>query len=127
MKAYQEAYLKNLLQVVALTDLSAGVPEDIRLFIEERRSRKEKIRALVEENTVLLRENLFPELDDIATADEASVATLEAFAERLHSGAEQLDVVLGYMIHNALLSYARRWKKRDMLIRELYQTGPSVR
>ncbi len=126
MKAYQEAYLKNLLQVVALTDLSAGVPEDIRLFIEERGSRKEKIRALVEENTVLLRENLFPELDDIATADEASVAMLGEFAERLHSGAEQLDVVLGYMIHNALLSYARRWKKRDMLIRELYQMGLSL-
>ena len=71
MKAYQEAYLKNLQQALDLTDLSAGVPEDIRLFIEERRSRTEMVRALVAENTALLRENLFPELDDIATADEA--------------------------------------------------------
>lgn len=126
MKAYQEAYLKNLQQALDLTDLSAGVPEDIRLFIEERRSRTEMVRALVAENTALLRENLFPELDDIATAGEADVAMLAEFAARLHPGEKQLDVVLAYMIHNALLAYARRWNKRDMLIRELYQTGLSL-
>lgn len=123
MKAYQETYLNNLQRIMALTDMSGGVPDDIRLFVGEQGRRAEQVRALAGENTALLREHLFPELDDIVTATPEDVAMLEEFAFRLHQGAEQLDMVLSYTIHNALLTYARRWEKRDMIIRELYQTG----
>ncbi len=126
MREYQEKYIENLLQVMALSDFSSGIPEDIPQFIEERRQNNIRIRGIIRENTELLRTNLMPVLDDIASASDEEIAELEDFASHLLRGARQLDLVLNYTVRNALVAFARRHGRRDMLIRQLYHTGMAL-
>lgn len=127
MRAYQKAYVENLKELANLYSFSGKIPADISLFLEKHRQIVSRVRELVQENTAMLRQNLFPVLDDIVSAEAEEVADLEEFAAELgQGGANQLDLVLNYSIHNALITYARKWKKRDMLIRELYQTGMAL-
>ncbi|MCI8442420.1 MAG: HD domain-containing protein [Provencibacterium sp.] len=124
MREYQQAYVENLERIVALSDLSGETLEDGAAFLAGRREKNARVQEIVEENTVMLRQKLFPVLDDIASADEEEIRHLEDFARHLGgTGANQLDPVLHYSIHCALITYARKWEKRDMLIRELYQAG----
>ncbi len=120
MKEYQERYIANLKEIFLLTAPPQEIPQDVPAFAKERRRCWEQARVLAVENTVLLREELFPVLDNIVSASEEDVENLEEFAGQLLSGATQLDVVLNYYLHNALIVYARRWNKRDMLIKALY-------
>lgn len=123
MKPYQERYIENINRVMALSDSSGEIPDDVDVFMREQSAKASRIREIIGENTGLLRENLFPALDDIVSADGEEIEQLEDFAARLSGGAKHLDLYLHYMIHNALITYARHWEKRDMLIRELYQTA----
>ena len=124
MKDYQLSYIENLKQVVLLSDTVSDLGLDAEHFLSARQEKRGRIRVLVEENTVLLRKNLFPLLDDIITASAEDVAGLEEFANALMPGNQ--DVILAYAIHNSLIVYARHYKLRDMLIRELYNTGMTL-
>lgn len=124
MKEYQERYIENLLEILRLTQVPGELPDDVAAFLEEHRRAGVRVRELIRRNTALLRANLFPVLDDIVSAGEEEIACLDEFAARLSAGGvNQLDLLLTYNIHNALLTYARQWEKRDMLIRMLYLTG----
>lgn len=125
MRAYQEHYLA-LQQAVA----ERAVPQVEELgpeaFMEAVHTAAEETRAAVERGTRLLRENLFPVLDNILSASQEELACLSEFAGRLLSLRVQRDTGLPYRIHLALLGCARRRHDRDMLIRELYQLGMSL-
>lgn len=123
MRPYQEQYLKNVEKVMALSDTSGEIPEDVDIFMMIHDENAAAIREIIRENTELLRRELFPVLDNIASAREEEIGHLEDFAAHLATGDRSLDLYLHYKIHNALITYARHWKKRDMLIRELYQTA----
>ncbi len=126
MRAYQETYVENLKTIMKLSDLSGELPDSAEAFWSERDRKRGRIRELIREDTELLRQNLMPLLDDIVSAPEEEIRELTDFANHLMMGARQLDLVLNYTIRNALVSYARKWGKRDMLIRELYQTGMAL-
>lgn len=126
MREYQEKYIRNLKEIFALNAAPEQIPQDVEAFARERRERRARARALAQENTELLRQELFPLLDDVVSASGEEIASLEDFAAHLVEGASQLDMVLSYYLHNALLVYARRWDRRDMLIRELYQTAMAL-
>lgn len=123
MRPYQEQYIDNVNKVMVLSDTSGEIPEDIDLFMEKHYENTLQIRQIIGENTELLRQNLFSVLDDIASADREEIEQLSDFAGHLAQGAQHLDLYLHYMIHNALITYARHWGKRDMLIKELYHTA----
>lgn len=126
MKEYQVTYIENLKEIARLADLSGETFEDVEQFLKERGRKQERIQGLIRENTELLRVNLMPVLDDIISAGEDEVETLAEFARCLAPGVKQLDLLLNYDIHNALIVYARKWKRRDMLIRELYLCGMAL-
>ncbi len=123
MRPYQEQYIDNVNKVMVLSDTSGEIPEDIDVFMEKHYENTIQIRRIIQENTELLRRNLFSVLDDIASADQEEIEQLSDFAANLAHGAQSLDLYLHYMIHNALITYARHWGKRDMLIKELYYTA----
>ena len=125
VRSYQEEYLDLLRSVTE----GAGprVDEmDQEEFVRAVREANRAADRAVERGTRLLREGLFPVLDDILDASDEEVASLEEFAGRLTSGLEQRDIGLNYRIHLALVSYARHKGLRDMLIRELYLMGMSL-
>lgn len=124
MKEYQRLYLENLKEIVTLNDPARHEADRSEDYLPLRRTRGERIRALIGENTAMLRRELFPVLDNIASASDEEIAHLSDFAAALGSGGmDQPDLILNYSIHNALVAHARKCGKRDMLIRELYQTG----
>ena len=123
MRPYQEQYIENAEKIMSLSDTSGEIPADVDVFIKIHDENAAAIRRIVRENTELLRQEFFPVLDNIVSADEETIRQLEGFAAHLASGNLSLDIFLHYKIHNALISYARHWKKRDMLIRELYHTA----
>ncbi len=124
MKDYQQTYIANLKQAISLSDTTPDLGLDAEHFLSIRDGKRRKISVLVEENTALLRKYLFPTLDDIITTSEQDIRQLLEFADALMAG--QLDVMLNYTIHNALIVYARHHNLRDMLIRELYNTGMAL-
>lgn len=126
MREYQEKYIENLKEIIELNRISSEVPADAAAFLEERRQKIVRIRKIIIENTAMLRQSLFPLLDDIVSANEEEIKNLEDFAASLVSGVSQLDLLLNYSIHNALVVYARKWGKRDLLIKELYHTGMAL-
>lgn len=123
MRPYQEQYIENTKKVMALSDFSGEWWQDVDAFLRGHGENTARIRRIIRENTELLRANLFVVLDDIVSAGEEEIEHLEDFASHLAEGARHLDLYLHYMIHNALITYARHWEKRDLLIRELYHTG----
>ncbi len=126
MKEYQKRYIDNIKQITALADIPGGVPSDAEPFLKERTAKRRQLAALVRENTELLRRELFPVLDDIISMPRDEIDELAEFAVSLTPGARQLDIFLNYTIHNALIVYARHWKLRDMLIRELYYAAMAL-
>ncbi len=120
MKAYQKQYIENLRRVFQLNAPPAEIPQDAAAYVEDRRARVAAIRDISQENTQLLRQELFPLLDNIVTAGEEDIRNLETFAQSLNDQGSYLDLVLCFSLHNALITYARHWGKRNMLIRELY-------
>ncbi len=125
MLPYQEEYLsllrsasKNtgpLAQGQSLNDFLSAASEANRISCEA-----------IERGTGLLRDNLFPLLDNILSASDEDIDALYEFAGSLMNGVSQTDVGLSYRIHLSLLSYARHKGLRDMLIRELYFTAMAL-
>ena len=125
MRPYQEEYLTLLAGMARQGDLTVG-EEGPEVFMETVRRSSRAARQAVERGTQLLRENLFPMLDDILSASQQELDDLQEFAGKLMEGTAQRDVGLHYRIHQALTDYARHGKHRDMLIRELYLVGMSL-
>ncbi len=126
MKDYQIRYIENLNRILELADVSRESLSDTEAFFSSRYEKRRTISSLITENTALLRQELFPALDDVITLPPEEILSLREFASALRSGGRELDIVLTYTIHNALLVYARHQKKRDLLIEELYWTGMSL-
>ena len=122
MRPYQERYLALLGTMRQEADLSVE-RVGAEAFVDVVRQASEETRQLVEEGTQLLREELFPLLDDILSASPEELQDLVDFADKLMGGVAQKDSCLSYRIHLALMTYARHKGDRDLLIRELYWTG----
>ena len=71
----------------------------------------------------LLRENLFPVLDNLPEAGPQETEDLRQFAAALIQGRIELDAILYCQIHQSLLGLARHRRDRDGIIRELYSLG----
>ena len=125
MEPYQEEYLALLRSVNSGGGLSVDQMEP-EAYVEALRERNRKSRQMAERGTRLLREELFPVLDNILTAPPEEIASLQAFADALMAGSKQTDPALSYETHRALMNYARRKGDRDMLIRELYSLGMAL-
>jgi len=123
MREYQEKYIENLKRVYELSAVPAELP-DPREYAAQRVKKTRERQAISQENTAMLRHELFPLLDDIISASEEDIENLEEFAESLTGrNYAYLDLVLCYYLHNAIITYARQWGKRDLLIRNLYLAG----
>lgn len=125
MESYQQAYLELLHSAAQNTAPAVGEIEP-SAFVEASLAANRASRRAVAEGTRLLRESLFPVLDNILTATQEEAASLEAFAEKLTGSVGQPDFGLCYRIRLALVSRARHYKDRDSLIRELYQEGMAL-
>lgn len=122
MREYQKAYLQLLSRTggdTAPADMPTGCAGS---FLKTDSS----FAAAVEHGTALLRDNLFPVLDNILSADEQELEDLFDFAQALMAGGVRQDIWLHYRIHLALMDYARHQGRRDMLLRELYLVGMSL-
>lgn len=125
MREYQEKYLRNLQRVFELNSLPGELPSPEE-YLARRAQRAKELKVLSEENTALLRRELFPLLDDIITATEDDISNLEEFAAAMNSRGAYLDLVLCYYLHNAIITYARHWHKRNLLIRHLYHCAMTL-
>ena len=125
MRPYQEEYLKLLKSVSESAGPDAG-SMDPEKFIAAARDTVAENRRAVERGTRLLREELFPLLDDILSATDEELSDLMEFSGKLMNIRAQSDVWLHYRINLALMDYARHKNDRDMLIRELYLVAMSL-
>lgn len=125
MREYQEKYLQNLRRVFELNSMPAKLPTP-QEYLARLPERTRELKELSAENTSMLRRELFPLLDDIITATEEDIANLERFAAAMNQGGAYLDLVLCYYLHNAIITYARHWGRRDLLIRHLYHGAMSL-
>ena len=125
MRPYQERYLALLSELRRASDLPCEQTDSDR-FRQSVRQLCQQTRQRLAEGTALLREELFPLLDNILSASREELEDLMGFADKLMSVNAQKDTALCYRIHLALMGYARHKKDRDLLIRELYWTGMSL-
>ena len=123
MKPYQKEYLDNLRQFAVLSqrERPGGLTfEEYAAQMEENRA---QIIRLGRRNMELLREDLFPMLDDLYGAGREEVAELEEFSAQLFDGRRELDVGLFCQIQQALLTLARQKQNLAGAIRALYWLG----
>ena len=125
MRAYQERYLTLLGELRRASDLPCE-QMDTEAFRRSVRQLCDQSRQRLTEGTVLLREHLFPVLDDILSASREELESLIEFADKLMTVDAQKDTALSFRIHQALMDCARHKKDRDLLIRDLYWTGMSL-
>lgn len=123
MQDYQEEYLANLRQFAGLSQRQEPEGLDCGAYTAELLENREEILRLSRRNMALLRQGLFPLLDDLFRAEEERVKELEEFSFQLFDGRVELDVGLFCQIHQALLTLARHNGDRDAEIRELYWLG----
>lgn len=123
MQPYQEEYIANLKENAAHKTWKRKGQQTFEEWLKQEHQEKKLTEEKAKRNMELLRKGLFPVLDHIFEADGETLAQLEEFAGQLLGGGEELDVGLYCQIHNALLSAARRTKKREDIIRELYLLG----
>ncbi len=122
MQSYQEEYIANINDVIALSarkkpdGLTFEAYED--QLLQARRSIEHKIKR----NMKLLRENLFPKLDHLLEATPEDIQELQEFAGKLLNS-HTADAGLFCQIHQALLNRTRLTKDRYGIIRELYWLG----
>lgn len=123
MEPYQKEYLDHLAQIAALTAWKK--PEG--LPFEEYAAQLRRNETLREEaakrNMELLRQHLFPVLDNLFQCGEETVAGLEEFSTHLYNGQKEVDVGLFCQIRQALLTLARQKRDRNAVIRGLYWLG----
>lgn len=123
MQPYQEEYIANIKEALLLFRRRNMQGKTFDEFYNGMLLEKHRLEQLTERNMLLLRESLFPVLDNIFEADENELKELRNFAAQLLAGRGELDAGLACQIHKALLSFARHNKDRSAMIRELYWLG----
>ncbi|MCL2547729.1 MAG: hypothetical protein FWE76_01025 [Symbiobacteriaceae bacterium] len=79
-----------------------------------------KCRRLMEANTRLLRERLYPMLEDAENLSDSEADDLSELAQRLYTLINTLDMGLAMVIHTALLRRAREKQDPDRIVRHIY-------
>ncbi len=125
MKPYQEEYLALLKSVEGFAGALAD-RTDTDSFIAAAREANLAAQRAVERGTQILREELFPVLDNILAAPLEEIRSLEEFAGKLMTGYSMQDPCLHYRVNLALLEWARHHGDRNMRIKELYLVGLSL-
>lgn len=123
MEPYQEEYLENLRQFAALSQRERPGELSREEYISRMEENHARILLLGKRNMELLREKLFPMLDDLFDAGREQLKDLEEFSFQLYNGQRELDVGLFCQIHQALLALARQKRDLNATIRELYWLG----
>lgn len=123
MEPYQEEYIANLREITALTPRRRRSEGTLADYTDRLRRDRARQRQLAARNMALLRENLFPMLDNLPQASPRETEDLRQFAAALIQGRMELDAILYCQIHQSLLGLARHRRDRDAVIRELYSLG----
>ncbi len=123
MQPYQEEYIANLNAIIELATQKKPKEQLFEEYYAVMLANQEKIGRRIQRNIALLRDHLFPMLDNLFEAKEEELCDLQEFAGKLLDGRNELDVGLFCQIHQALLSMVRSKKNRQAMIRELYWLG----
>ena len=123
MQPYQEQYVQNAREIAALCSFYSSASSGFEAWYEAQRQGQARIRALRADNLALLNGRLFPELDELHSAGEEAIASLEAFADQLMDWKANLDCGVYVIIHDALLRLYRVRRDRNRVIKELYKLG----
>lgn len=123
MQAYQTEYIANLRAIVALSVWKPEEGQNAADFAAQVQKKDGELHRLEKRNIELLRDNLFPALDNLFSASDERLQSLKEFAAQLLNSREELDDGLFCRIHEALLALARQKKDRAGVIRELYWLG----
>lgn len=123
MEPYQEEYIANLREIAALPPRRQPSEETLADYTDRLRRDRARQKQLAARNMALLRENLFPVLDNLPQAGPQETEDLRQFAAALIQGRIELDAILYCQIHQSLLGLARHRRDRDGIIRELYSLG----
>lgn len=123
MRPYQEEYIENIREIAALTAREKPGELTFEAYEERLRRRERQAAEKVKRNMELLRQDLFPALDNLFEAGEEELKELEGFAEALWNGGKVADEGLFRMVRQALLSLARQKGDRRDMIRQLYWLG----
>lgn len=123
MRPYQEEYIANIKEIIALTEWKRPEGESFEEYAAGLRRSEELAREKARRNMELLRENLVPALDRLFEAEQAELDELTDFASCLMGGKETQDEGVFRLIHQSLLSLARQKEDRSGTIRELYWLG----
>lgn len=127
MQPYQEEYIANIKEAVTLSQRGDPRGKTFEEYYAEQLRAKQQLEEIAQHNMQLLRECLFPVLDNLFEANEEELRDLREFASVLLQGRDELDEGLACQIYKALLSYARLKRDRSAMIRELYWLGMCYR
>lgn len=123
MQQYQEEYIENLKNIRSLTLRKSAKGKSFEEYYSELLADRKLLERTAKRNIQLLRERLFPLLDNMFEASEEELRELNEFAAQLSGIDGELDTGLFCHIHYALLSYARLRKNRGAMIENLYWLG----
>ncbi len=123
MKDYQLRYIGNLKSILELKDVFRLPQNDFESWYQGCLAASKNISEIKKENDALLKEELFPMLDDIYNASEEELSDLEEFSNTLLDWRTNLDPGVYVIIHEALLRMYRVAKNPSRIIKELYLLG----
>jgi len=123
MQPYQQEYITNIEEIIALTARKRPGELSFEAYAAELQRNERLASEKAQRNMELLREGLFPALDRLFEADQTELDDIEEFASHLAGGKKTQDEGVFRLIHQALLSLARQKGDRCGTIRELYWLG----
>lgn len=123
MLPYQQEYIDNINKISELSQHKKTENITFDEYYSNIMENKKIEEQIVHRNMQILKENLFPLLDDMFKADKKEIDDVFEFADCLLNPSEELDTGLYLQIHHALLGYMRQIGDRNGMIRELYRMG----
>ncbi|MBQ1482958.1 MAG: hypothetical protein IIZ28_05235 [Erysipelotrichaceae bacterium] len=123
MKDYQLRYIGNLKNILELKDVFRLPQNGFESWYQSCLDASRKISEIKKENDAILKEELFPTLDDIYNASEEELNALEEFSNALLDWKANLDPGVYVIIHEALLRMYRVARNPSRIIKELYLLG----
>ncbi len=123
MQPYQKEYIANLQYISSLTVRIRPKDQSFDEYYRDMLQNRLEIEKKVKRNMQLLRENLFPVLDQIFETSAEEKDELREFAESLLNVREEIDTGLYCQIYKALLGFSRQMRVRNDAIKALYRLG----